>query len=313
MRHTHRAARPAATLLAGILTLAAVLAGCAAPGSRPARPSRTPPSSPLTPGRSHEPPPGSRAEALALARQLLSGLVLPPGARPAQVSPLPQPASSIAVAGSVNVHRVFMLRQSMAAAYSFLMAHLPAGMRRSGDGYGSGPAGVTVRNVTYALRSLSPGIREAGLVVTVVPRSGGSLLRADAQVVWFPPRSAAEHLDAARFHAVTISASGVTPRSRRPHTVTRSVTSPDIISRLAQLLNGLQAAPDGPTSCPMVTASYRLAFAASAASPPDVVVSTDGCATDQISVHGKAQPALWDPAGKLAAAARRLLGLGPQP
>jgi len=64
----------------------------------------------------------------------------------------------------------------------------------------------------------------------VVPAGGGSLLRADAQVTWFPPRTQAQHVDPARFRAVTVSA---TLFNSRRHTARRTFTAGAVIARLA--------------------------------------------------------------------------------
>ena len=314
MRDIHRAGRLTAMLAAaGIVAVALLLAGC---GSASSPPGATAPASGSAPAQTHGsgPPSASRARALALARTLLSRLVLPPGARPAPVSPLPsqlrQPVNSIL--GSADAHRLFLLPQPMQDVHTFLLAHVPAGMRLSLDGRGSGPAGVTMRTVGFAPRFVPPGMVEVELAMAVIAGArGGSLLRADAQVSWFPPRAAAEHLDPAGFHALTISARLLNPMP--PHTVTRVVTSPAVIARLARLLNGLPAAPRPIVmGCPAIGATYRLEFAARAGRPADVVATTDGCATDQITVNGRAQPVLLDRGNKLAAAGRTLLHRQPR-
>jgi hypothetical protein len=85
-------------------------------------------------------------------------------------------------------------------------------------------------------------------VLTVVPgASGGSLLRADAKLIWFPPRTAAECLIPASYHALTIAVTILNPRL---HTLRKVVTSQSVITRLAEALDRAQAAlPAGP-SCP---------------------------------------------------------------
>jgi hypothetical protein len=137
-----------------------------------------------------------------------------------------------------------------------------------------------------------------------MPSAGGAtLIRADASVSWFPPRSTAEQLNAASFRSVTVTATEVIPRSR---TVTRTFTSPAIIGRLAALANRLPATPYPDVAamrCLAVATAYRLEFI------PGVVVYAGGCGgSDAITVNGKEQPRLWDQ-GALIAAARALLHL----
>jgi hypothetical protein len=315
MRDACRAGRRIAVLVAaGIMAVTGLLTACGTAGSGSNGTGPPGGAAPLTQVRTSGSHSGSRAEALGLARQLLSRLVLPPGVGPVRVSPLPRllrhPVSHIAAAGSVDAHRLFTLPQPMPISYRFLLAHVPAGMRLYANGQGSGPAGVSMQDVSYAPRSVPAGIYQAQLATVVVPGRGGTaLLRADAQVIWFPPRTPAEHLDPADFRKVTISARVFNPR---PHTVTRVVTSPAVILRLASLLNGLPAAPDLSMSCAAAAATYRVAFAAGAVTAPAAIVTADGCLTDQITVSGKAQPVLWDRSEKLVAAVSQLLRVKPQ-
>jgi hypothetical protein len=130
-----------------------------------------------------------------------------------------------------------------------------------------------------------------------------TLIRADAGVSWFPPRSAAEQLTAASFRSVTVTATEMFPR---PRTATRTFTSPVVIARLVALVNSLPATPYpdvAAMSCAPGSTVYRLGFT------PGVVIYAGGCgASDAITVNGKEQPRLWD-LGVLTAAARQLLHL----
>jgi hypothetical protein len=301
-------------LAAGIMAVAALLAGCGTPGQGPGDSGPSGGAAPLAKTRTSGPESGSRAEALALARQLLSRLTLPPGARPAQMPTVPrllhQPASSIAAIGLVDVHRLFSLPQRPSAVQRFLLTHVPTSMRRYEHGEESSPAGTQMQDVSYAPRSVPGGIYRAELVAAVVPGPGAtSLLRADAEVVWFPHRTAAQHLDPASLRRVIVSARVLNPR---PHTVTRVITSPAIIARLAELLNELPAAPRLSLSCPAAMTTYRVEFSAGADRAPETTAVAIGCLTDQITVNGKAQPALWDRSERLVAAASRLLRAKPQ-
>jgi hypothetical protein len=252
-----------------------------------------------------------------LARRLLSRLALPAGAQPAHVSPLPAELQGPAnlIIGSADVHRLFALRQPMPAVHDFLLAHVPAGMRRDSNGQGRGQAGVTMQSISYAPLSLPSGISQAELAATVVPGSdGSSLVRADAQVSWFPPRTAAEHLSPAGLQSVTISATLSASPNGRPHAVSRVFTSSAVLAQLARFVNGLPAAAQPSVmNCPASAATYRLQFAGKGGNAPSVVATTHSCATDAITVNGQAQPALGDPGNKLAVAAGSLLHLAPQP
>jgi len=111
-------------------------------------------------------------------------------------------------------------------------------------------------------------------------------------VIWYPPRSAAEHIPAG-MHAVTITASTFLPR---PGTITRTFTSPAVVARLAAMLNGAHASDLGLVPCPLAVGSYRLAFATSPRAAPYLVATDPGCPGIAVSVAGRAQPPLQVPA-----------------
>lgn len=284
-----------------VLALTAMLAGCGTAAPRPAAQTTGPAAATRAPA-------GSRAAAVTLAGQMLSGLVVPAGSQAARPSPVP-PQLSLSSAGSagpytVELHRFVLVREPAVRVHSFLLAHVPARMSWAGLGLAPGTTNtVTVLWVAYRPRSLASGLADAELGTAALPSAGGTLIRADASVSWFPPRSAAEQLNAASFGSVTVTATGVIPQ---PRTVTRTFTSPAVIGRLAALLNRLPAAPDQDVAamkCVVGPTSYRLAFT------PGVVVEADGCGdSDAITVNGQPQPRLWDQ-GALMAAARQLLDL----
>jgi len=250
-------------------------------------------------------PAGSRAAALALARQMLARLVVPPGSRAAYPSPVPPPlnvsAAGDALPYTVELHRFVLVPEPAAAVRSFLLAHVPAGMSWAGDGLAQGT--VTVLSVDYRPRSLASGLTNAELSTAAMPADGDTLIRVDAGVSWFPPRSAAEQLTATSFRSVAVTATEVFPRSR---TVTRIFTSPAVIGRLVALVDSLPATPYpdvAAMSCAADSTVYQLEFT------PGLVVYAGGCGgSDAITVNGTDQPRLWDP-GVLTTAARQLLYL----
>ena len=188
----------------------------------------------------------SRSAALTLARQMLSRLVVPAGSQAAHPSPVPPPLSVSSAGGvgpyTVELHRFVLVREPAAAVHSFLLAHVPAGMSWAGDGLAPGTTNtVTVLSVAYRPRALASGLTNAELGTAAMPAAGrDTLLRADASVSCFAPRSVAEQLTAASFGSVTVTATEFIPQSR---TVTRTVTSPAVIGRLVALVNSLPATP----------------------------------------------------------------------
>jgi hypothetical protein len=133
----------------------------------------------------------SRAEALVLAKHLMAGLVLPPGAKPAQVKRLPRPLRRLTVTfgrdgRTVEVDGFFKLQQSMPKAARFLAAHLPAGTRQQGQIEAFPAPGKSVF-LTYVPRSLPTTIAGAQLLTGVMPYGDcDSLLHVTAQVRWNP-------------------------------------------------------------------------------------------------------------------------------
>ncbi len=257
---------------------------------------------------------GDRAEAARLARLMLSGLRLPAGARRLASLPVPQslsqPALQAGSSNSLDAYRLFGLSQPMDSALQAVSA--PASLSRAGSGEGSAPGGAAFSEVSYTASQLPAGIYSAQLVLTAVPgASGGSLVRADAQVIWFPPRTTAEYIDPGRYHALTITITIVSPRQR---TIRRFVTSRTVIRQFAAALDRSPADPVTSSGCAMIFATYRLAFAVSPHGPATMVASATRwpCGGVRISAAGRLQPPLED-AGAVVAAADRLLGVTPRP
>jgi hypothetical protein len=237
---------------------------------------------------------GTTAEAGAEARHLLDVLVLPPDARRLPQKPVPRPVSAPGqnLGTGFDRYRIFSLPVSMDAAQQFVQAHLPAGLTSGGTGWGSDGDGPEFYEVTadVAPRAVPAGIYTAQLVYTIAPDpDGGSLLRADAQIIVYPPRSAAEYLDPAAIRSVTVSHTA-------PDPVSRTITSRPEIARLARLVDSEHAFPLGLVfSCPAeFPPSYQLTFTPASASRPAVVVDPGSCLGDGVLAGGVRQPALLD-------------------
>jgi len=251
------------------------------------------------------PAPGTTAEAEAEARHLLDVLVLPAGARRLPETPVPSAVSSPAqnLGTGFDRYRIFSLPVSMGAAQQFVQAHVPAGLTSGGTGWGSDGDGPEYYEVTadVAPRAVPAGIYTAQLVYTIAADpDGGSLLRADAQIIIYPARSAAEYLDPAGIRLVTVSHTA-------PDPVSRTITSRPQITRLARLVDSEHAFPLGLVfSCPAeFPPSYQLTFTPVSARRPAVVVDPGNCLGDSVLAGGVRQPALLD-AGLLSVTERLL-------
>jgi uncharacterized protein YceK len=282
------------------VAIMACLAGCgsvaartaAASGPNRGRPARA--HDAKAPGAPGVPAAGTTAEAQAEARHLLAELVLPGGARRLPGRPVPGAVSSPGqnMGTGFDRYRLFSLPVSMGAAQQFVQAHLPAGLTSSGTGEGSdgGSPEYDVVTADVAPRDVPAGIYTAQLVYTIAPRAGGgSLLRADAQIIIFPARSAAEYLDPADIRSVTVSHTAPAPASR-------TITSRPEIARLARLVDGEHAFPLGLVfSCPAgLPPSYQLTFTPVSASRPTVVIDPGNCMGDGVYAGGVRQPGLVD-------------------
>jgi hypothetical protein len=297
--------------LAAMATLTACGSAAPPPASGPL-PSHTAPA-PAVPG----PPPGDRAEAAALAKLMLSQLRLPPEGRRLPPAPLPPSLSEPAFqyaggADYLDLHQLFAVALTMNSVATILAAHVPPGMRGPGTGQGSGPDTGPYLEVDFTDWSLPTGISAAQLVLTIAPAGpGGSLLRADAQVMWYPPRTAAEYIDPARYHALAITVTIYGGRKLR--TMHKVVTSRAVITAVAEALDLSQAEPTGTVVCPSDAESYQLAFSVSTRSRPAVEVSAtpSSCGGTGITVRGQVQPSVAD-GGAVAALAGRVFGIAPQ-
>ena len=276
---------------------AVLLAGC---GSALARPGSGPDH------RAAGGPGGSQAEAMALARHLLTQLELglPPGARPAQVKSLPPLLRDRRApgAGWVSAQRILLAPGKPRAAWETLLAHAPF---NEPTRFGAVPTSVGM-----LLPAPAPGVDAAELDVSMAPLSGTTtLVAAYVYAAWLPSRTAAEHLEPASFRAVTISADQLVPR---PQQVTRTFTSAAVIARLAAFLNGRTPAPTAALialKCLAPLASFTLRFTSTGRRASAVTVSTADCMTNAVTVNGRQQPLLWDTRDGLASMARKLLGL----
>ena len=245
---------------------------------------------------------GTRAQALALARQLLAELSVPPGTKPAHLRSLPPPLRDHQGpgAGWAGGQEILVVPGNPRSVLERLDAHAPFSTPAR-----YGPALPTWSGVL--LPAPEPGIDAAQVSVGIAAYSGTTtLVAAYAYAAWRQARTAAEHLDPSGFRAVTVGEDRLIPSSRQ---ATRLFTDPAVIARLAAFVNGLPpAATLTGRSCAAVLSRYTLRFTARDADGPAVVVSTVECGTDGVTVNGKPQPGLWDTHARLAAMARQLLG-----
>jgi hypothetical protein len=251
-------------------------------------------------------PSGSRSLAEQTSRRLWRHLVLPPDARPFRSQPLPRlirnATETLSGRHVVARHEVFAVARPPAWVYRYILRHLRAGLT-SGDAGNSGPSDSFA---TWSPKPLPAGLENALLEVTVIAAGQGALVRADTQVMWYPPRSLAEYIDAAKFSAVRLWSQLLNPR---PHTVHRVITSRAAIARLARSLNALHAGQGLTYTCLASDAVYWMTFVPAASSQRAITVAPDAaCESVYVTVGGKRQPSLVG-GGATVMLINRLLGI----
>lgn len=302
--HGYPRLKLAASLVAGGAMLAAVLAAAAAPGAAAASAGTTP--SPRAAGTVAA---DSRLSATLYGRHLIARLRLPAGSRRMHwkyVAGL-SPSLGAILTDVVDLRALYHVPEPMSALSSYLRAHAPAGMTVSTWGSYSKNGNVLAETVTFSPRHLPAGIFSAMLVTTFKPaRDGASLLRADAQVAWFPPRGGAVRIHASDYTSVAVTGSRANGHDRQ----TKIVTGARQVARLVALYNRLHGAPDVVTSCPAFgprTIVYVLSFRPAQAGIPAVVLSPSNCEDVGVTIGGKPEPDLY-PASAVNAAASGALG-----
>lgn len=210
----------------------------------------------------------------------------------------------------VNAQALYRVRASMGPVYWFLTGHVPAGLqpRWPGD-----PGNGTDRYLLDVPAHLPRGIAHANLEVVIIPRGSGSLVRAEAQVVWHPPRSAAEFIHPGRYRSATVTVPAATGASRGGGTVTRTFTSGAVIAQLGALLNRLPGMLPASFSCPAMRAAfppspYRVVFTPWSRRWPAIAAAPVGCWDGGILVGRHRQPALDFSRDKIIPAMLSLMG-----
>jgi len=248
------------------------------------------------------PGPGPQGKALALARHLVAELRLPPGTKPAHLSPLPpdlRDPQAPPGPGWAGATRILAAPGNAVAVLNALLTHAPFNES-------SGSTQIVPVTVSTLQASPEPGVDAAMVDVSVMQYSRTTtLLAVRAFAAWLPVRTAAEHVDPASIRTVTITEVYNIPAHRQ---VTRTFVSRAVIGELATLLNNLKPAPELALPCPMPVATPTLKFTPENKNGRAVVVSVSGCGIDYVTVNGASQPSLWDQDGRLPALTRTSIG-----
>jgi len=313
-QRAQRARRTLGMTAASVLVVSTLLASCAsAPASHHATAARK---KEATPVLAHPvgPPAGTQAEAEQFGQQLLATIILPAGAWP--MRPQLQPSYLARYAGNdleaspgVEEFRLYRLPMSMLAAIAFVQAHLPSGVISSSQFWGKmlGAGDSTAEEYVGAQeRTVPAGIDTAELEYAVVPGPArhSAVLRVTAQVIWYPPRPAAEDFTAASFREVKL-----VDNIGHGRIITKTLTSRQVIAQLVSLLDALHVSTRPASTCGLLgTDGSGLELLSASKGQPNVHAFY-GCPGYSIYLGAKAEPALQPgyPSDKLWALITRLL------
>lgn len=221
-------------------------------------------------------------------RHVLAGVPVLPGGRPVRHPPsgsLAKPTQTIGSPNRVMATRWWTAPGTVPAALRYLRAHPPSHLRLTGHGTFTSPR-VVVESLLLGGPATS-AYRELTLVMAVTRHGRGVAVRADAEAVWLPRRTIAEHLDADGLVSVDVT---ITRPAAAP-TVHRTLTGHSA-RVLASILNRLPVMTPGIHSCPADLGDVdSFTFHGQG---PDVVVraAATGCTIVQVTVSGRRQPTL---------------------
>jgi len=267
----------------------------------------------------------NRQAALNAASQLLSAVVLPPGATEVPAEPAGDGhqlarSNELALFGAeIDRHEFWTTAASPAAAIASVEAHVPAGAKWTGSGYSSG-----TQFVSYSLPVVdAPVLGARTLSVNAVTLNDGSTgVRADATVRYAAPRLPAQRVPAqARVLEVAMTAAPFGPAPPPTLKTPLVITRRSEVRRIAALVDGLPFVANLrgiAISCPahmpapIVTFTFRAAMAgpvlATVSGPANTPTTAEPCFTTTLTIRGHEQPGLLE-GGRLLREAGTILGV----
>jgi hypothetical protein len=193
-----------------LAAVALAAAGCGTPrqagtgSTQPGSSARTVPADTVpASGPGPAPRSGSRDLAERTSRRLLQDLVWPAGTRPYRSASVPadlrQAAGLPGTGHLLQRHETFTVARPEGWVLGYVRRHIPSSLIWAGGGQTGGPVGP--RDVEWSPRHLPAGLYQAQLLVSVLAGGARTLVRADTQVIWYPPRSRAEYVVPGRYAA----------------------------------------------------------------------------------------------------------------
>jgi len=231
--------------------------------------------------------------AIALASRMLDKAVLPAGARPSTAPP-PAVVRGPSVPGIGNLvfaHRLFTVNEAPHAVWQWLQAHVPKGFVGVGGSSGT-DRGVPSWGVEDDLSAVPTNISAAELQFGIAgDASGRAVVRVDTVVGWTEPRPTDEFVSARDRVVIVNVVRGRGPAGKRVVTA-----DPRLVQPIIQEFNRLRVEPpDSVCHCPPSgarTVAYKVAFATTPSTTPDVVATIGLCGPIRVTVGGTAAPSL---------------------
>jgi hypothetical protein len=248
----------------------------------------------------------NRSHAIAVADQMLDLVVLPAGATRISAAPkiagnfLDGPFMRYLIVSQVDRSRFWTVPAPPNAVMASFEAHLPKGAKAA-----EATSGGSEFQAAYSLPTVQPrtlGARQ--LVLAAVARSsGGTIVRADAEIRYVAPRPYNERIPAAA-HVLDITVGSNLSRPLLSLTVTKTAE----VSRIARIANGLPFAGNQEGlaySCPSVGPGSPVdsfIFRSSRAGPVLASVTElaselsvdDPCSRTLLTIRGHHEPGLQD-------------------
>ncbi len=247
---------------------------------------------PDTAARRTAAPPMPRERAVADAAAILKAFAVPPGAQrlPKPPDALKVPITTLVSTSLVDDVSFWRAPGQPRTILAWERSHLSRRFM-----LGDADFGPPSWDRMFSLSPI-PGVLNARELVVEVTRAGNgqTAIRVDAQVSWQPPRPASERVPSGARVVTITQLPSLDPRARRPP-ASVTITDLAIVRQLAALVDGLQLSTIGPdASCPAPPGGgIRLTFLGRPGGPRLAVAQGPAaCGTVQLSVGGKAQPAL---------------------
>lgn len=251
-------------------------------------------------------PPGTDPDLVAAqqeTRRILTAFLPPPGSVPSAAQPEAVPGGLLDHApqrmqGPENVAATTWYVSSMSPqdVLDWLTRHPPTGSGPAGGGTGDG---VSPAFASFPIQQpwIPPTVlADRSLVASPAKGADGrTVIRLDAEVTYFPARSAAEHIPASAKSVTVTATNTLNPiRTTLPQPVTAS--DPGVVSQIIAAVDTLPVMLPGMSHCAAdMGTRVTLTFRSAPGGPvvAELVATSGGCGDVTVSIGGAKLPTLW--------------------